>query len=62
MHKRATQQFHQGLVLLTPKEKKRNKTIYTGKLPTNKRIGNLLGFSFSYYYYNIESKLANSYN
>ena len=35
-----------------PKEKKRNKTIYTGKLPTSKRrTRNLFGFSFSYYYY-----------
>ena len=27
---RATQHFHHGLLLSTPKEKKRNKTIYTG--------------------------------
>ena len=46
MHMRATQHFHRGLLLSTPKEKKRNKTIYTGKLPTSKRrTGNLfLGF------------------
>ena len=50
---RATQHFHHGLLLSTPKEKKRNKTIYMGKLPTSKRrIGNLLGFFlFNYYYY-----------
>ena len=44
---RATQHFHDGLLLSTPKEKKRNKTIYTGKLPTSKRrTRNLFGFSF----------------
>ena len=52
MHKRATQQFHQGLLLSTPKEKKRNKTIYMGKPPTSKRrTRNPFGFSFNYYYY-----------
>ena len=31
----------------SPKERKENKTIYTGKLPTSKRrTGNLFGFSF----------------
>ena len=34
---RATPHFHRGLLLSTPKEKKRNKTIYTGKLPTSKK-------------------------
>ena len=59
MHKRATQHFHYGLLLSTPKEKKRNKTIYMGKLPTSKRkMGNIFGFSFNYYYYNMKSKLA----
>jgi len=43
---RATQHFHRGLLLSTPKEKKINKTIYTGKLPTSKRRKkNLFGFS-----------------
>ena len=52
MHKRATQHFHRGLLLSTPKEKKGNKTIYMGKLPTSKtRMRNLFGFSFNYYYY-----------
>ena len=47
MHMRAAQHFHHGLLLSTPKEKKRNKTIYTGKLPTSKRrTWNLFGFSF----------------
>ena len=41
------QQFNYGLLLSIPKEKKRNKTIYTGKLPTSKRrTWNLFGFSF----------------
>ena len=34
---RATQHFHHGLLLSTPKGKKRNKTIYTGKRPTSKK-------------------------
>ena len=47
MHMRATQHFHYGLLLSTPKEKKRNKTIYTGKIPTSKRrTRNIFGFSF----------------
>ena len=37
MHMRATKHFQYGLLLLTPKGKKRNKTIYTGKLPTSKK-------------------------
>ena len=37
MHIRATKHFHYGLLLSTPKRKKRNKTIYTGKLPTSKK-------------------------
>ena len=42
---RATQHFHRGLLLSTPKEKKRNKTIYTGKLPTSKEEREIfLGF------------------
>ena len=46
MHMRATKHFQYGLLLLTPKERKRNKTIYTGKLPTSKiRTRNLFGFS-----------------
>jgi len=49
---RATQHFHRGLLLSIPKEKKRNETIYTGKLPTSKRrMRNIFGFSFNYYYY-----------
>ena len=48
---------------MTPKEKKRNKTIYTGKLPTSKRrTGNFLGFLFNYYYYSKKSKLTKNYN
>jgi len=44
--------FHHGLLLSTPKEKKGNKTIYMGKLPTSRRrTRNLFGFSFNYYYY-----------
>ena len=34
---RANQDFHRGLLLLTPKEKKGNKTIYMGKLPTSEK-------------------------
>ena len=39
MHMRATKQFQYGLLLSTrpPKERKENKTIYTGKLPTSKK-------------------------
>ena len=37
MHMRATKHFQYGLLLSTPKEKKKNKTIYTGKLPTSKK-------------------------
>ena len=37
MHMRAAKHFKYGLLLLTPKEKKINKTIYTGKLPTSKK-------------------------
>ena len=64
---RATQHFHRGLLLSTPKGKKRNskrnKTIYTGKLPTSKRrMGNLFGFSFNITTTSMESKLAKSYN
>ena len=34
---RAIKHFQYGLLLLTLKGKKRNKTIYTGKLPTSKK-------------------------
>ena len=34
---RATKHFQYGLLLSTPKRKKINKTIYTGKLPTSKK-------------------------
>ena len=62
MHIRATQHFHYGLLLSTPKEKERNKTIYTGKLPTRKRrTRNIFGFSFNYYYYSMKGKLTKSY-
>ena len=37
MQMRATKHFQYGLLLSTPKGKKRNKTIYTGKLPTSKK-------------------------
>ena len=37
MHMRATKHFHYGPLLSTPKEKKINKTIYMGKLPTSKK-------------------------
>ena len=37
MHMRATKHFQCGLLLTAPKGKKRNKTIYTGKLPTSKK-------------------------
>ena len=37
MHMGATKHFQYGLLLSTPKGKKRNKTIYTGKLPTGKK-------------------------
>ena len=37
MHMRATKHFHYGLLLSTPKGKKTNKIIYTGKLPTSKK-------------------------
>ena len=63
MHIRATQRFHHGLLLSTPKEKKRNKTIYMGKLPISKRrTRNLFGFSFNYYYYMHGKKNSYSYN
>ena len=60
---RATQHFHYGLLVSTPKEKKRNKTIYTGKLPTSKKEEQeiFLGFLFNYYYYSKKSKLDKSY-
>jgi len=49
MYMRATKHFHHGLLLSTPKGKKRNKIIYTGKLPTSKRrTRNHFGFSFNY--------------
>ena len=61
---RATQHFHHGLLLLTPKEKKRNKTIYTGKLPTSKKEEReiFLGFLLVTTTTGMESKLAKSYN
>ena len=34
---RANKHFQYGLLLSTPKGKKRNKTIYTGKLSTSKK-------------------------
>ena len=34
---RATKHFQFGLLLVTPKGKKRNKTIYMRKLPTSKK-------------------------
>ena len=34
---RAIKHFQYGLLLSTPKERKENKTIYTGKLPTSKK-------------------------
>ena len=37
MHMRGTKHFHYSLLLLTPKGKKRNKTIYMGKVPTSKK-------------------------
>ena len=37
MHMRASKHFQYVLLLSTPKGKKRNKTIYTGKLPTSKK-------------------------
>ena len=46
MHITATKHFQYGLLLSTPKEKERNKTIYTGKLPTSKKKNgkSFLGF------------------
>ena len=62
MHMRAAKHFQYGLLLSVPKRKEK-KTIYMGKLPTSKRrMRNLFGFSFSYYYYSKKSKLAKSYN
>ena len=62
MHVRATKHFQ--YTLLDPQKKqKENKTIYMGKLPTSKRrTRNIFGFSFNYYYYSMENKLAKSYN
>ena len=37
MHMRATKHFQYGLLLSTPKGKKRNKTNYTIKLPTSNK-------------------------
>ena len=63
MHMRATKHFHYGLLLSTPKGKRINKTIYTGKLPTSKRrTRNLFGFSFNITTTSVESKLAKGYN
>ena len=45
MHIRASKHFQYDLLLLTPKGKKRNKTIYTGKLPQVKEEREIfLGF------------------
>ena len=63
MHMRATEHFHQGLLPSTPKEKKRNKTIYTGKLPTSKEEWEIfLGFLLIITTTGMESKLAKIYN
>ena len=63
MHMRATQHFHHGLLLSTPKEKKRNKTTYTGKLPTSKKKNEKsFWVSFLITTTGMESKLAKSYN
>ena len=65
---RATHHFHHGILLSTPKEKKRNsnneKTIYKEKLPISKRrTENLFGFSYLLTTTtSMESKLAKSYN
>ena len=60
MHMRATQHFHHGLLLLTPKEKKQN---YLHRKAPNKQNKNEKSFGFSFnYYYNMKSKLAKSYN
>ena len=61
---RATQHFHHGLLLSTPKEKKRNKTIYMGKLPTskNKNEKSFWVFFLIITTTGMGSKLARSYN
>ena len=64
MHMRATKHFYYGLLLSTPKNKKENKTSYTGKLPTSKKENE------KYFWVlflittttGMESKLAKSYN
>ena len=63
---RATQHFHHGLLLSTPKEKiiisMNEKNYLHGKAPNKQRTGNLLGFSFNITTTSMESKLAKSYN
>ena len=60
---RVTQHFHYGLLLSTPKGKKTNKIIYTGKLPTSKKKNEK---SFWVFFLitttSMESKLIKSYN
>ena len=60
---RATQHFHQGLLLSIPKEKKRNKTIYTGSSQQAKEEREIfLGFPLITTTTGMESNLAKSYN
>ena len=63
MHMRATKHFQYGLLLSTPKGKRRNKTIYTGKLQQEKEEREIfLGFLLITTTTSMESKLAKRYN
>ena len=60
---RATKHFHHGLLLSTPKEQERNKTIYTGSSQQAKEERKIfLGFLLITTTTGMESKLAKSYN
>ena len=64
MHVRATKQFNYGLLLATPKEKKRKEKNYLhGKAPNKQKKNgkSFWVFLFNYYYYIMKSKLTKSY-
>ena len=60
---RATQHFHHGLLLSTPKGNKKTK-LFTRESPQQAKEEHeiFLGFLFNYYYYNKKGKLIKSYN
>ena len=63
MHIRATQYFHHGLLLSTPKEIEKKQNYLHGKAPNKQKEEHeiFLGFLFNYYYYSKKSKLTKSY-